>query len=96
MGTLALKGERRSDVGKGVARKLRMTGRIPAVYYGRGEEPIPLVVSLKELEELIHSAEGSNVSRVRTSCSASMTQISARGSPAFVTRRWPSGESLRS
>ncbi|TMQ64680.1 MAG: 50S ribosomal protein L25 [Candidatus Eisenbacteria bacterium] len=61
MGTLALKGERRSDVGKGVARKLRMTGRIPAVYYGRGEEPIPLVVSLKELEELIHSAEGSNV-----------------------------------
>ncbi|HEY6221619.1 MAG TPA: 50S ribosomal protein L25, partial [Candidatus Eisenbacteria bacterium] len=61
MGNLALKSERRSDVGKGVARKLRMTGRIPAVYYGRGEEPIPLIVSLKELEELIHSAEGSNV-----------------------------------
>ena len=38
MGTLALKGERRSDVGKGVARKLRMTGRIPAVYYGRGPD----------------------------------------------------------
>ncbi|HYR68594.1 MAG TPA: 50S ribosomal protein L25 [Candidatus Dormibacteraeota bacterium] len=61
MGNLALKSERRSDVGKGVARKLRMTGRIPAVYYGRGEESIPLIVSLKELEELIHSAEGSNV-----------------------------------
>jgi len=61
MGTLALKSERRSDVGKGVARKLRMTGRIPAVYYGRGEAPIPLVVGLKELEEVIHSAEGSNV-----------------------------------
>jgi len=61
MATLALKGERRSDVGKGVARKLRMAGRIPAVYYGRGEEPIPLVVGLKELEEVIHSAEGSNV-----------------------------------
>jgi large subunit ribosomal protein L25 len=61
MGTLALKSERRSDAGKGVARKLRMTGRIPAVYYGRGEAPISLIVSLKELEEVIHSAAGSNV-----------------------------------
>jgi large subunit ribosomal protein L25 len=61
MATRSLKTERRSDVGKGVARKLRMTGRIPAVYYGRGEAPIPLVVGLKELEEVIHTAEGSNV-----------------------------------
>jgi large subunit ribosomal protein L25 len=58
---LSLKSARRSDGGKGVARKLRVTGRIPAVYYGRGEAPIPLVVSLKELEEVIHKAEGSNV-----------------------------------
>ena len=61
MATLSLKTERRSDVGKGFARRLRMAGRIPAVYYGRGEEPIALIVGLKELEEIIHTAEGSNV-----------------------------------
>jgi large subunit ribosomal protein L25 len=57
----ALKGARRSAVGKGVARKLRQSGSIPAVYYGRGEEPIVLTVGLKELEEVIVNAEGSNV-----------------------------------
>ena len=57
----ALKGARRSEVGKGVARKLRQSGSIPAVYYGRGEDPIVLTVGLKELEEVIVKAEGSNV-----------------------------------
>lgn len=57
----ALKGERRSGVGKGVARKLRQAGHIPAVYYGRGEEPIPLRVGLKDLQDVIDRAEGSNV-----------------------------------
>ncbi len=57
----ALKGARRSNVGKGVARKLRQAGSIPAVYYGRGEDPIPLTVGLKDLEDVIERAEGSNV-----------------------------------
>jgi len=57
----ALKGARRSGIGKGVARKLRQTGSIPAVYYGRGEDPIVLTVVVKELEEVILKAEGSNV-----------------------------------
>lgn len=61
MAMLSLKSARRSDVGKGVARKLRQAGRVPAVYYGRGEAPIPLVVTLRELEEVIDRAEGSNV-----------------------------------
>ncbi len=61
MAMLSLKSARRSDVGKGVARKLRQAGRIPAVYYGRGEDPIPLIVGLRELEEVIGRAEGSNV-----------------------------------
>lgn len=57
----ALQGERRTGVGKGVARKLRQAGRIPAVYYGRGEEPIALAVGLKDLQDVIERAEGSNV-----------------------------------
>ena len=61
MAMQALKGARRSGVGKGVARKLRQTGSIPAVYYGRGEESIVLTVVVKELEDVILKAEGSNV-----------------------------------
>ena len=61
MAMQGLKGERRTGVGKGVARKLRQTGSIPAVYYGRGEEPIALSVVLKDLQEVIERAEGSNV-----------------------------------
>jgi len=61
MAIVSLEAARRADVGKGVARKLRAGGRVPAVYYGRGEDSIPLTVSLKELESVIHSAEGSNV-----------------------------------
>ena len=56
-----LKGVRRTGVGKGVARKLRQTGSIPAVYYGRGEDPIVLTVGLKDLQDVIERAEGSNV-----------------------------------
>jgi large subunit ribosomal protein L25 len=61
MAMQALKGARRSGIGKGVARKLRQTGSIPAVYYGRGEDPIVLTVVVKELEDVILKAEGSNV-----------------------------------
>lgn len=61
MAMQGLKGERRTGVGKGVARKLRQTGSIPAVYYGRGEEPIALTVGLKDLQDVIERAEGSNV-----------------------------------
>ncbi|HEX3113578.1 MAG TPA: 50S ribosomal protein L25 [Candidatus Eisenbacteria bacterium] len=61
MAMQALKGARRSGIGKGVARKLRQTGSIPAVYYGRGEDPIVLTVVVKELEEVILKADGSNV-----------------------------------
>jgi large subunit ribosomal protein L25 len=61
MAIVSLEATPRSDVGKGVARKLRTGGRVPGVYYGRGEESIPLTVALKDLEAVIESAEGSNV-----------------------------------
>ncbi len=61
MAIVSLEAAARSDVGKGVARKLRAGGRIPGVYYGRGEDSIPLTVALKDLEAVIESAEGSNV-----------------------------------
>jgi large subunit ribosomal protein L25 len=61
MAISSLTGEQRSGVGKSVARKLRAAGRIPAIYYGRGEQPIPLTINAKEVESLIHGASGANV-----------------------------------
>jgi large subunit ribosomal protein L25 len=56
-----LNGEERTGVGKSFARKLRAAGRIPAVYYGRGEQPISLTMNAKEVEILIHGSAGANV-----------------------------------
>jgi large subunit ribosomal protein L25 len=61
MAIVILKSERREGVGKGVARRLRGAGRVPAVYYGRGEQPIPISVQERELEGILHAAAGSNV-----------------------------------
>ena len=61
MAIVSLEAAPRSDVGKGVARKLRASGRVPGVYYGRGEDSIALTVALKDLQSVIESADGSNV-----------------------------------
>ncbi len=61
MAIVTLKSTRRAGVGKGVARRLREAGNVPAIYYGRGEEPVALTLQVKELETLIHGSAGSNV-----------------------------------
>lgn len=48
-----LKAEKRDSSGKGVARKLRGAGRIPAVLYGHGDETRSLSVDAHELELLM-------------------------------------------
>jgi large subunit ribosomal protein L25 len=48
MERFALQSEVRDGAGKGVARKLRMSGRLPAVLYGRKE--VPLGLSLAEVD----------------------------------------------
>jgi large subunit ribosomal protein L25 len=50
----------RDESGKGVARKLRASGRVPAVLYGQGADPMPLSVDARELSHLLH-AGGANV-----------------------------------
>jgi len=55
-----LKVERRPATGKGVARKLRQRGRIPAIFYGE-EEPIPVTVDPKILLRALGTAAGENV-----------------------------------
>jgi len=57
---LKLVAERREGTGKGVARKLRAAGRVPAVVYGQGMESTPVSVDAKELFHVMH-AGGANV-----------------------------------
>jgi large subunit ribosomal protein L25 len=61
MAIVVLKSAQRDQVGKGIARRLRQAGSVPAVYYGRGESPVALAVHAKELESILHGAAGSNV-----------------------------------
>ncbi len=56
-----LVGEKREGTGKGVARKLRAAGRVPAVLYGHGMDPISLSVDSRELLHLFHTGAGTNV-----------------------------------
>ncbi|HLB62448.1 MAG TPA: 50S ribosomal protein L25 [Actinomycetota bacterium] len=58
---LKLKAERREGTGKGVARKLRASGRVPAVLYGQGVVPVAVSVDARELFHALHTAGGANV-----------------------------------
>lgn len=52
--------EVRENTGKGVARKLRAAGKIPAVVYGRGMDPCPVTVSPKDIEKAVETEAGWN------------------------------------
>jgi large subunit ribosomal protein L25 len=56
-----LKAEARAEIGKGAARKIRADGRVPAVVYGHGVEPLPVSIDAKELFHLLHTDAGMNV-----------------------------------
>ena len=50
----------RESRGKNEARRLRVTGQIPAVVYGGSQDPQAVAVSPKELSRLLHSESGLN------------------------------------
>lgn len=56
-----LEAEARAGTGKGVARKLRAQGKVPAVVYGHGVEPLHIAVDARELYHVLHSQAGTNV-----------------------------------
>ena len=60
MAQAVLNVEIREKSGKGVARKLRAAGKLPAVVYGKGFEPTSVVVDPKELERVISGDAGMN------------------------------------
>ena len=60
MAQAVLNVEIREKSGKGVARKLRAAGKLPAVVYGKGLEPTSVVVDPKELELVVSGDAGMN------------------------------------
>lgn len=55
-----LKAERREESGKGVARRLRASGRLPAVIYGGGGEALPVTLDAHDTNLLFHSISVEN------------------------------------
>jgi len=53
MEEILLKAETRKGTGKGIARKLRRDGEVPAILYGRDVESVPIKISAREWETLM-------------------------------------------
>jgi len=60
MANATLKASRRDTAGKGAARKLRGTGRVPAVLYGHGDRTESLAVDAHDLDLLLHHVNPEN------------------------------------
>ncbi|HEY0241762.1 MAG TPA: 50S ribosomal protein L25/general stress protein Ctc [Gemmatimonadaceae bacterium] len=60
MATAQLSAQARGNGGKGVARKLRGDGRVPAIVYGHGREPQALSINTRELERLLDHISAEN------------------------------------
>jgi large subunit ribosomal protein L25 len=60
MANATLKASRRDGGGKGLARKLRGTGKVPAILYGHGDRTEALAVDAHELELLLHHVNPEN------------------------------------
>jgi large subunit ribosomal protein L25 len=61
MSEYKLAAENRSDAGKGAARRLRASGRVPAVLYGHGIKPRHLSVDARQFGQALRTDAGVNV-----------------------------------
>jgi large subunit ribosomal protein L25 len=61
MAIVAIKAEQRTPGRKGAARRLRREGRIPAILYGPGEDPMPVSLDGKEMDVLLRKHGGSSL-----------------------------------
>ena len=76
MASANLSASARDNGGKGVARKLRSEGRVPAIVYGHGRDPLALSINTRELEKLLdHISAESTVIDLDIDGKASRTLI---------------------
>ena len=52
--------ERREELGKEKVKKLRQQGKIPAIVYGGGKAPVPIVVDEKSIGDILKQETGEN------------------------------------
>lgn len=52
--------EPRAELGSAESRRLRAAGRVPAVVYGHGTEPVAVSIDARELRHALGGASGSN------------------------------------
>jgi large subunit ribosomal protein L25 len=57
---ITIVGEPRATRGKNEARRLRVSGSIPAVVYGAGGDPLPVSVNPKQVTRILASSTGHN------------------------------------
>ena len=60
MAQIVVEAARREAAGKNVNRRLRRQGRIPAVIYGTGKDPLPLSVDPVAVRDILYSESGHN------------------------------------
>jgi large subunit ribosomal protein L25 len=60
MAQVVIDAERRTPGGKNANRRSRKAGRMPAVIYGRGKEPIPVSVNPDSVSDILRSDSGQN------------------------------------
>lgn len=60
MKRVALTVEKR-EIGKGVSKRLRVSGKVPGVLYGRSIDPIAVSVDRHEMEKIVKGEAGMNV-----------------------------------
>jgi len=65
METVELEAEVRTGGGKGVARRLRRTGKAPAIFYGPKRATTPIAIDSKEFALKVSALEGSHLIRFR-------------------------------
>jgi large subunit ribosomal protein L25 len=60
MSELKIEVQERKEVGSSASRRLRAAGRLPAVVYGGGKDPMPIVVDRKTAQDLLRQGGGAN------------------------------------
>jgi len=58
--TLIIKAEKRTELGKNAAGRLRRKGLVPAILYGEGLDSLPLTLRKKDIIEILKSETGEN------------------------------------
>jgi large subunit ribosomal protein L25 len=61
MSSVSLNVETRQETGSAASRRLRAEGKVPAIVYGHGSDPLTITVDHRELDLAFHTDAGRNV-----------------------------------